>query len=41
MIELIRELLSYSFILRAFMVGILVAMCSALLGVSLVLKGIR
>lgn len=38
MIELIRELLSYSFILRAFMVGILVAMCSALLGVSLVLK---
>ncbi|MGI6746802.1 MAG: metal ABC transporter permease [Anaerovoracaceae bacterium] len=38
MIDLIRELLSYSFILRAFVVGMLVALCSALLGVSLVLK---
>lgn len=38
MIELIRELFSYSFILRALMVGMLVALCSALLGVSLVLK---
>jgi ABC-type Mn2+/Zn2+ transport system permease subunit len=38
MIELIHELLSYSFILRALVVGMLVALCSALLGVSLVLK---
>ena len=38
MIELISELLSYPFILRALMVGMLVALCSALLGVSLVLK---
>jgi len=38
MIELIGELFSYSFILRALMVGMLVALCSALLGVSLVLK---
>jgi ABC-type Mn2+/Zn2+ transport system permease subunit len=38
MLDLIRELLSYSFILRALTVGMLVALCSALLGVSLVLK---
>lgn len=38
MIDLIRELLSYSFILRALTVGVLVSLCSALLGVSLVLK---
>lgn len=38
MIDLIRELLSYSFILRALTVGMLVSLCSALLGVSLVLK---
>ncbi|MDD3168463.1 MAG: metal ABC transporter permease [Eubacteriales bacterium] len=38
MIDLIGELLSYSFILRALTVGMLVALCSALLGVSLVLK---
>lgn len=38
MIELIGELFSYSFILRALLVGMLVALCSALLGVSLVLK---
>lgn len=38
MIDLIRELISYSFILRALTVGMLVALCSALLGVSLVLK---
>ncbi|MBR0598286.1 metal ABC transporter permease [Clostridiales bacterium BAD-6] len=36
--DLIRELLSYSFIVRALIVGMLVALCSALLGVSLVLK---
>lgn len=38
MIELLRELLSYTFIQRALIVGILVALCSALLGVTLVLK---
>ncbi len=38
MIDLFRELLSYPFLLRALTVGILVALCSALLGVSLVLK---
>ncbi len=36
--ELISEMLSYSFITRAFLVGILVSLCAALLGVSLVLK---
>jgi zinc transport system permease protein len=36
--DLLRELLSYSFLQRAFLVGIIVALCSALLGVSLVLK---
>ena len=38
MLDLMTELFSYNFILRAFVVGILVALCSALLGVSLVLK---
>lgn len=38
MIETIVEMLSYPFMLRAFIVGILVSLCSALLGVSLVLK---
>lgn len=38
MLDLMRELFSYSFILRALVVGIIVALCSALLGVSLVLK---
>ena len=38
MLDLINELFSYSFILRALTVGMLVALCSALLGVSLVLK---
>ena len=38
MIETIVEMLSYPFVVRAFVVGILVALCSALLGVSLVLK---
>lgn len=36
--EMIREMLSYSFITRAFVVGILVSLCASLLGVSLVLK---
>ncbi len=38
MFDLLRELLSYSFLQLAFLVGIIVALCSALLGVSLVLK---
>lgn len=38
MISLISELLSYHFIVRAVIVGTLVSLCSALLGVSLVLK---
>ena len=38
MIELFREMLSYSFVARALLVGVLVSLCAALLGVSLVLK---
>jgi len=38
MIEIIFEMLSYSFLLRAVIVGALVSICAALLGVSLVLK---
>jgi zinc transport system permease protein len=38
MSDLLRELFSYTFILRALTVGMLVSLCSALLGVSLVLK---
>ena len=38
MIETLIEMLSYPFIVRAFIVGAMVALCSALLGVSLVLK---
>ncbi|GHU82794.1 ABC transporter [Clostridia bacterium] len=38
MISMLQELFSYSFIVRALIVGILVALCAALLGVSLVLK---
>lgn len=38
MIELIGELLSYPFIQRALLVGMLVSLCAALLGVTLVLK---
>lgn len=36
--ELIREMFSYAFMVRAFIVGTLVALCASLLGVSLVLK---
>jgi zinc transport system permease protein len=36
--KMIIEMLSYPFIARAFIVGILVSLCAALLGVSLVLK---
>ena len=38
MIDLIREMLSYPFLVRSMVVGILVSLCAALLGVSLVLK---
>ena len=38
MIEFFNALLSYSFLQRAVLVGILVSLCLALLGVSLVLK---
>ena len=38
MAETIAEMLSYPFMVRGFIVGILVSLCSALLGVSLVLK---
>ncbi|MCL2009003.1 MAG: metal ABC transporter permease [Synergistaceae bacterium] len=38
LIDLLAELFSYSFIVRAMIVGVLVALCSALLGVTLVLK---
>ncbi len=37
-INIITQMLSYSFMTRAIIVGILVSLCSALLGVSLVLK---
>lgn len=38
MVEWIEQLLSYDFILRAVIVGALVSLCAALLGVTLVLK---
>lgn len=38
MIENIKEMIGYTFINRALIVGVLVSLCSALLGVSLVLK---
>ena len=38
MLSIITELFSYGFIVRAMLVGALVALCAALLGVSLVLK---
>ena len=38
MFDLIASMFSYTFILRALIVGLLVSLCSALLGVSLVLK---
>lgn len=38
MFEMIEQMLSYSFIQRALIVGVLVTLCAALLGVSLVLK---
>ena len=38
MLSLLREIFSYSFLVRALIIGSLVALCAALLGVSLVLK---
>ncbi|MCH5300384.1 MAG: metal ABC transporter permease [Ruminococcus sp.] len=38
MLEMIVEMFSYNFIIRAFVVGVLVSLCAALLGVTLVLK---
>ena len=38
MIEIILEMFSFNFLVRAFIVGALVSICAALLGVSLVLK---
>ena len=38
MINTIIEMLQYEFIQRAILVGTLVSLCAALLGVSLVLK---
>ena len=38
MLETLREMFSYGFMLRALLCGTLVALCLALLGVSLVLK---
>lgn len=38
MLDLLRDLFSYTFITRAMVIGILVSLCAALLGVSLVLK---
>lgn len=38
MFDLINEIYSYPFMVRAIVVGVLIALCAALLGVSLVLK---
>ncbi len=38
MIEVITEMMSHVFIQRAVLVGILISVCAALLGVNLVLK---
>jgi len=38
LISVLSDMMSYTFIVRAMIVGGLVALCSALLGVSLVLK---
>lgn len=38
MIEMLTEMFSYNFIIRAFIVGLLVSLCASLLGVTLVLK---
>ncbi len=38
MISLIKEILSYPFMVRALVVGVFIALCASLLGVSMVLK---
>ena len=38
MMELLKEMLSYPFIVRALTGGLLISLCASLLGVSLVLK---
>jgi zinc transport system permease protein len=38
LIELLSQMLSYTFLVRALVVGLLVSLCASLLGVSLVLK---
>jgi zinc transport system permease protein len=38
MIEILSQMFSYTFVVRAVVVGLLVALCASLLGVSLVLK---
>lgn len=38
MIDFIQEIFSYPFMVRAFIVGILVSLCASILGVSMVLK---
>ncbi|MCL1803938.1 MAG: metal ABC transporter permease [Eubacteriaceae bacterium] len=38
MISVLKEMFAYSFLVRAMVVGLLVSLCSSLLGVSLVLK---
>ena len=38
MIEVLTEMFSFTFLVRAFVVGFLVSLCASLLGVSLVLK---
>ncbi|GHU71579.1 ABC transporter [Clostridia bacterium] len=39
LVQTLTDMFSYTFLVRAVVVGLLVALCSALLGVSLVLKG--
>lgn len=38
MLQAIADIFSYSFLMRALIVGVLVSLCASLLGVSLVLK---
>ena len=38
MLETLGQMLSYPFLIRALLVGTMVALCAALLGVNLVLK---
>ena len=38
MFNIISEMFGYTFLVRAFVVGILVSLCASLLGVNLVMK---